>query len=95
MEELCRICVVHVFQLRPNTVWRVDPPCGEVAPEDQLELTVTANLDDCVKLVSSFMFVLYINISYASMSQAELGQVVLISEYHDTTLCQTFKVSTR
>ena len=64
MEELCGICVVHVFQLRPNTVWRVDPPCGEVAPEDQLELTVTANLDDCVKSVST----LDISISYASMS---------------------------
>ena len=49
-----------MFQLRPNTVWSVDPPCGEVAPEDQLELTITAHLDDCVKLVSSSVSALHI-----------------------------------
>ena len=86
-------CAVHGFQLRPNTVWRVDPPCGEVAPEDQLELTVTANLDDCVKSVSSSMSVLDINISYTSMSQIELAQIASISKYHDPTRYQTFEVS--
>lgn len=35
--------------LRPNSVWRVEPNRGEIAPEEQIELTVTACLTDCVR----------------------------------------------
>ena len=37
--------------IRPNSVWKVEPSSGEIPPEDQLELTVTACLNDCVRLV--------------------------------------------
>lgn len=32
-----------------KSVWRVEPASGEIPPEEQLELTVTACLDDCVR----------------------------------------------
>ena len=34
---------------RPNTVWRVEPDHGEIPPEEQMDLTITACLDDCVR----------------------------------------------
>ena len=36
---------------RPNSVWRVEPASGEIPPEGQLELSVTACLNDCVRFV--------------------------------------------
>lgn len=38
-----------VEMLRSKSVWRVEPDSGEIPPEEQLELTVTACLDDCVR----------------------------------------------
>ncbi|XP_046359897.2 hydrocephalus-inducing protein homolog isoform X3 [Haliotis rufescens] len=35
--------------MRPNTVFRVSPSEGEIAPEEIIQLTVTAHLDDCVR----------------------------------------------
>jgi hydrocephalus-inducing protein len=35
--------------VRPKSAFRVEPREGEVGPEKRLELTVTANLDDCVR----------------------------------------------
>ena len=35
--------------VRPNSVWRVEPPSGEIPAEDQLELTVTACLNDAIR----------------------------------------------
>ncbi|XP_035827636.1 hydrocephalus-inducing protein [Aplysia californica] len=35
--------------LRPNAVFRVSPSEGEIPPENSMKLTVTANLDDCVR----------------------------------------------
>ncbi|CAH1779299.1 unnamed protein product [Owenia fusiformis] len=35
--------------VRPNSVWNVEPRDGEIPPEETMELTVTANLDDCVR----------------------------------------------
>ena len=39
--------------VRPNSVWRVEPSTGEIPPEDQLELTVTACLNDSIRSVST------------------------------------------
>ena len=36
-------------QVRPHSVWRVEPNSGEIPAEGKLELTVTACLDDCVR----------------------------------------------
>lgn len=30
-------------------MWRIEPESGEIAPEDQLELTIIACADDCVR----------------------------------------------
>ncbi|CAL1528045.1 unnamed protein product [Lymnaea stagnalis] len=35
--------------VRPNTVFKVAPSEGTIAPEQSIELTITANLDDCVR----------------------------------------------
>ena len=46
--------------VRPNSVWRVEPSSGEIPPEDQMELTITACLDDCVRLVQLNRFTYFI-----------------------------------
>ena len=35
--------------LRADSVWRVEPDSGEIPPEDQTELTVTACLNDTLR----------------------------------------------
>ena len=35
--------------LRSNSAWRVEPASGEIGPEQQLEIRVTACLTDCVR----------------------------------------------
>ncbi|XP_052230840.1 hydrocephalus-inducing protein-like isoform X4 [Dreissena polymorpha] len=35
--------------VRPKSVYRVDPSDGEIPPEQSMEITVTACLDDCVR----------------------------------------------
>lgn len=37
--------------LRSNSVFRVEPNSGEIPPEEQIDLAVTACLDDCVRYV--------------------------------------------
>ena len=32
-----------------SSPWRVEPAVGEIPPEEQMEITVTACLDDCTK----------------------------------------------
>ena len=39
------------FQMRPKSVYRVEPVEGEIPPERSMEVTVTACLDDCVRYV--------------------------------------------
>lgn len=34
---------------RPDSVWRVEPESAEIGPEEQLDLVVTACLNDCVR----------------------------------------------
>ena len=44
-----KLYISFIFQLRPNTVFSVEPSEGEIPPEAEMTLTVTANLDDCVR----------------------------------------------
>lgn len=34
--------------VRPNSAWRVEPQQAEIPPEQKMDLTVTACLNDCV-----------------------------------------------
>lgn len=43
------------YQVRPKTVYRVEPEDGEIPPEKSIEITVTACLDDCVRYVEAFI----------------------------------------
>ena len=45
----CASCVLLNLQVRPNSLFSVDPAQGVIPPEDVLKLKVTANVDDTVK----------------------------------------------
>lgn len=45
----CASCILLNSQVRPNSLFSVDPAQGVIPPEDVLKLKVTANVDDTVK----------------------------------------------
>lgn len=47
---------MFALQLRPNSVFSVYPQDGEIPPESDLEITVTAHLNDCVRYMSTVMY---------------------------------------
>ena len=42
-------CFLFNLQVRPNSLFSVEPAQGVIPPEDALKLKVTANVDDTVK----------------------------------------------
>ena len=43
------LCVLFNLQVRPNSLFSVEPAQGVIPPENALKLKVTANVDDTVK----------------------------------------------
>ena len=53
IHRLC-LCALSFFQVRPNSLFSVEPVRGLIPPEHVLQLKVTANVDDTVKWVHLF-----------------------------------------
>nr|XP_006823299.1 PREDICTED: hydrocephalus-inducing protein homolog [Saccoglossus kowalevskii] len=66
--------------VRSNSVWKVEPKEGIIPPEDSLALTVTCNLDDCIRFQDK-LAINFINSQVRMISVMAHGQgTTIVSE---------------
>ncbi|XP_077982980.1 hydrocephalus-inducing protein homolog isoform X2 [Glandiceps talaboti] len=59
--------------VRPNSVWKVEPVEGIIPPEETMELTVTCNLDDCIRFQDK-LAISFVNSQVRTVAVSAYGQ---------------------